>query len=198
MASSLCPNITVNFLIWDMALWLPKGFLKYLLPSLPELRSTFFASNMKKLVVTKSCSFLPPSTAVGEDYTDWRLFFLCNHVLLGRAKNAVRRSCLQLPSGPCAQFSFPLIPWIGEWGRELRYLVCHLGSCPLMATLTAWMLSWEGVTVSFPPFDSFLSFIMWSVTAIITGLTLYMALEDRWLWEDHWVWALWRGMMLWT
>lgn len=96
-------------------------------------------------------------------YTDWRLSFLCNHALLDRAKNAVRILFATVCNSLLALA--PHFPSHWYHGVRIGKRPALLGLLSLLLPVDDHiMLSWEGVTVSFPPSDSLWSFITWSVS----------------------------------
>lgn len=98
----------------------------------------------------------------------------------------VRRICLQLPSGPCAQFAFHW--YLGLGNRE--------GGCTtwfvVFALASGWPHSldecWAGRVVLCPLCiltNFYNSLHALCVTAMITNFV--MAMEARRLWEDNWI-----------
>lgn len=150
---------------------------------------------MKKLVIIKSCSFLIPSTAI-RDVTQ----------VDGSFSSAVMFSWtglkMQSEETVCNSL-LALVPnFLSRWYHQVgnRESSCATGFA--VFALAHWRPHSLPERVLLCPFllltHFYHSLCGQSLTAVITGLTLYMALEARWLWEDHWLWVLWGAMMLWT
>lgn len=135
----------------------------------------------EKLVVTKPCSFLPSEVL----HRLMLLLSLCS-CTPGWGWKWVRTICLQLLSGPCAQFTFHWYHGVGNReGSSMTWFVVF--------ALASWWPHSQGDLGAGGCCCVLHAF--WQISIIHYMLclsqpwllTLYMALEAWRLWEDNWI-----------